>query len=100
MKRILLLVFVCVGAIFSDWNQGQRAKCTDRMEHIPNLTNAVGSSAALQCPKNCTSGTIYGDGVYTTDSPICVAAVHAGVIKASKGGPVTIKVVASQPSYQ
>ena len=32
---------------------------------------------------------IYGSGVYTTDSDLCTAAVHAGAIEKDKGGRVT-----------
>lgn len=43
-----------------------------------------------QCGANA-AGTIYGTGVYTADSSICAAAVHAGAIPAKAGGKVTAK---------
>lgn len=37
------------------------------------------------------AGWVYGTDVYTGDSNICLAAVHAGVIEASVGGLITVK---------
>src|SRR5438067_3934087 len=46
----------------------------------------------FKCPADCAlDRAIYGTGWYTTDSPICIAAVHSGAIKVSKGGEVTVK---------
>jgi hypothetical protein len=43
-------------------------------------------------------GTIWGTDIYTHDSPICVAAVHAGVITTA-GGSVIIEIMAGQKAY-
>ncbi|MEZ5750912.1 MAG: LCCL domain-containing protein [Paracoccaceae bacterium] len=45
------------------------------------------------------SGTIWGSGVYTDDSPVAVAAVHAGVLQVGETGVVTVAVVGGQPGY-
>ena len=42
---------------------------------------------------------VVGDGVYTDDSSICTAAVHAGVIHPKEGGRVTIEIRPGQESY-
>lgn len=68
--------------------------CGDTVEGLK-----ITDEKEVTCPSGCTSGTIYGTKVYTTDSPICVAAVHAGVIKSDKGGKVTVKVKSGQGSY-
>lgn len=53
------------------------------------------------CPAGCDlSATIWGTDVYTDDSPICVAAVHAGVIDASSGGGVDIELLEGRDSYE
>lgn len=45
------------------------------------------------CPPNGTaSGRLWGSGLYTDDSSICTAGVHAGVITLSEGGSVTIEI--------
>lgn len=54
----------------------------------------------VKCAKGCTTGSVWGTGWYTTDSPVCVAAVHAGVIHADEGGVVTVKIEKGLPSYK
>ncbi len=44
-------------------------------------------------------GDIYGTDIYSDDSPVAVAAVHAGLIKKETGGIVCIKILGSQDSY-
>jgi len=39
------------------------------------------------------------DGIYTEDSSICVAAVHAGLITAEEGGTVEVEKTAGQETY-
>ena len=52
------------------------------------------------CPANAGTGegSVWGSGVYTTDSNICKAAVHAGAVTSS-GGTVTVKKTAGCGSY-
>jgi hypothetical protein len=42
---------------------------------------------------------VWGSGIYTADSSICTAAVHAGLIVYSNGGPVTIELRPGRPIY-
>lgn len=42
------------------------------------------------CSPNGTPNDVYGDGPYSTNSSVCSAAVHAGVIQGSSGGRVEI----------
>jgi hypothetical protein len=45
----------------------------------------------VECPaKGSTGGKIFGTDVYTRDTVICVAAVHAGAIAAENGGVVVV----------
>jgi hypothetical protein len=71
--------------------------CSDS---INALANKVGTDFDATCPGGCTSGSVWGTDVYTTDSPICVAAVHAGATTASGGGKVHVKVVGGKSSYK
>jgi predicted nucleic acid-binding Zn ribbon protein len=64
--------------------------------------NFIGQNVALTC--TCTAeaagaGTVWGTGVYTTDSRICRAAVHAGVIPPT-GGTVNVVPAPGMPAYQ
>ena len=74
-------------------------------------TVATGCSKAPPCPakfdaqtpQECTcngpgSGTVWGTGVYTTDSPLCSAAVHSGAAKPS-GGAVKPRAAAGCGAY-
>jgi hypothetical protein len=58
---------------------------------------AVGTTLNGTCPAGC-DGAIWGTDIYSDDSSICTAAIHAGVIPAS-GGEVTIMVEEGQDSY-
>ena len=46
------------------------------------------------------SSRLWGTNIYTDDSSICTAAVHAGYIELASGGTVTIEIRPGQPSYQ
>lgn len=51
------------------------------------------------CPPGGGPQTVWGSGVYTDDSSVCTAAVHAGVIGFTRGGTVTIEIRPGQSSY-
>ena len=99
MKYFVLLVLSMLMGFVAGCKKGQPVGCGDRMDKIPNLANTVGASLVVHCPQNCFQGVVYGDGIYTVDSSVCVAAVHAGVVNAVKGGNVKVEVVSSQPGY-
>jgi hypothetical protein len=46
-----------------------------------------------------TSGTVWGTGVYTDDSSLAAAAVHAGVLRAGKTGFVKVTILKGRESY-
>ena len=50
-----------------------------------------GDRLAIGCPaKGATNQSIWGTDVYTDDSSVCVAAVHAGLINSRDGGMVVL----------
>jgi hypothetical protein len=64
------------------------------------LDGKDGTIFRVACPAACdAASSTYGTGVYTADSPICKAAIHAGAIPAS-GGVVTIELEAGRPAYR
>ncbi len=64
------------------------------------IAGQAGSVHSFICPPiGNNPSTIWGDGVYTSDSAICVAAAHAGVIPRSSGGRVSIAVSGGRSSY-
>ncbi|CAI7717904.1 LCCL domain-containing protein, putative [Plasmodium vivax] len=59
-------------------------ECDRRLESLPDVMPLTkGSKFLAICPRPCLSssngGVIYGSDVYSTDSAVCGAAVHAGV---------------------
>ncbi len=93
MKRLIAVAVVLgvAGAAHAAVN----VSCTDSVNGL-NKKNAKAFSVV--CPVNCKTGSVWGSDVYTTDSAICVAAVHAGVIGAN-GGPVKVNLTAGKPNY-
>lgn len=66
-----------------------------------SLRGRNGLQFAFVCPGGGTiSSRVWGTNVYTDDSSICSAAVHAGYIEAVSGGMVTIEIRPGQASYQ
>jgi hypothetical protein len=59
-----------------------------------------GKTYTCSCPSNQSGGVIYGDGVYTNDSNICVAAIHAGVLPEGVAGRVNLRMVASPSVFK
>lgn len=51
----------------------------------------AGQTYKFRCPEQGTEHTVYGSDVYTQDSSICTAAVHAGIITLAQGGIVTLE---------
>ncbi|XP_077974364.1 uncharacterized protein LOC120347949 isoform X1 [Styela clava] len=56
---------------------------------------------SLKCPAGCSGGSskVWGDGVYTSDSPLCAAAIHNGYLKESLGGIITVHKVQAKATY-
>lgn len=46
------------------------------------------------------SGSVWGTQIYTTDSTLATAAVHAGVLKPGQRGIVRVRIFPGQPNYQ
>ena len=46
-----------------------------------------------------TNGGLWGDGVYTCDSSLATAAVHAGILASGQAGAVAVVVLPGQPQY-
>lgn len=58
-----------------------------------------GRTVTVLCPPRFELLSVYGDGVYTIDTPICSAGVHAGRITRAKGGMLTIKLLPGRAVY-
>lgn len=59
-----------------------------------------GDSFLIRCPSGCAGRDfVYGTDVYTDDSWICAAAIHAGAITDAAGGQVRVTIAAGQDVY-
>ena len=68
-------------------------------DNAKDLRGQNGSQFLYVCPAGGSLGSLWGTDVYTDDSSVCTAAVHAGKITRAHGGTVTIRIQAGLPSY-
>ena len=61
-----------------------------------SLNGKEGETMTLLCSPNGTPHTVWGSDIYTSDSSICTAAVHSGLITLQQGGTVTIEMRAGR----
>src|SRR5690606_3844651 len=57
--------------------------------------------ALFECPANCadTEYEVWGSEIYTLDSSLCAAAIHAGAISNADGGTVLTTWLSGQEAY-
>jgi uncharacterized coiled-coil protein SlyX len=60
----------------------------------------LGQTFDFRCPPNGSLEVITGTDVYTAGSSICTSAVHAGLIQATAGGEVTIKILSDTKGFE
>jgi hypothetical protein len=60
----------------------------------------VNKTYVCSCGKDISYGDIYGTGVYSSNSNICTAALHAGVLKKGVPGQVEFEPTASPPVFR
>jgi hypothetical protein len=58
-----------------------------------------GTRFTFICKPNLQIQEVWGTDMYTDTSPLCSAAVHAGVIQWSRGGAITVDVVPGERAY-
>ena len=59
-----------------------------------------GKTYKFKCPANGRESTVWGTDIYTIDSSICNAAVHAGKFALESGGSVTIELRPGESAYK
>ena len=59
-----------------------------------------GKTYNFKCPSDRTESSVWGTDIYTLDSSICNAAVHAGKLAPESGGLVTIELRPGESSYK
>jgi len=63
------------------------------------VTGDAGTAFTLVCPASGSLHSVWGSDIYTADSSICTAAVHAGLITIERGGTVTIELRPGREVY-
>jgi hypothetical protein len=61
--------------------------------------SSAGEPITLVCPARGQFAPVWGSMIYTDDSSICTAAVHAGAIRAETGGPVMFRILPGRENY-
>ena len=69
-------------------------KCYDSIKSL----KIMDTSFSVICPANCKGGALWGTDMYTTDSSLCRAAAHAGIIS-TEGGLVNVEIKEGLKSY-
>jgi hypothetical protein len=70
--------------------------CPARLVDVPD--HGARGELSCRCAAGVPSGSVYGTGIFTSDSNICRAARHAGAV-GEQGGLVTVKTAAGCPKY-
>jgi len=60
----------------------------------------AGKTYKFKCPSGGKESAVWGTDIYTLDSSICNAAVHAGKFALESGGPVTIELRPGESAYK
>jgi len=81
-----------------DGPQVVEAGCSYRGNEV---VGDVGTHVVVSCPAGCLekAGGIWGTGVYTADTGVCLAGIHSGIIT-DKGGEVGITIEKGRPAYR
>lgn len=88
-----------VDPLASDGGAALQINWSDTADSI-GFGNRVGERVSVTCPADpLGAGQIWGTDIYSSDSPICAAAVHRGVMAAATGGTVTILVLGEQSAF-
>ena len=76
--------------------------CEDKGNNEIKFEGDPGSVYIVECPKNCgkTHGTVWGSYSYTSNSHICRAAVHSGVIQDEEGGAFVLGKMLGSKYYE
>lgn len=73
----------------------------DSARSAVSLDGRSGERFTFDCPPiDQVKTRIYGTDIYTADSPICQAAVHAGVLQQGRAGAVTIEIGRGAQEYR
>lgn len=96
---IILIAFSLMAVAFLGCKKAMSVECATKMRDVAVQDKKIGVSFAVNCPANCEMGFVWGTDTYTTDSSVCMAGIHAGIIAKDKGGAVKVMVVKGLDKY-
>ena len=105
LSTVLVPCALLLATAFAVPSSGARLRAHAAADGSGWNTNATafrgrnGERFTWDCPSYGTAASIYGTDLYTDDSSVCTAAVHAGVISLAGGGSVTIEIRPDAGSY-
>ncbi|MBS1149767.1 MAG: protease [Myxococcaceae bacterium] len=100
MRRLMLVLPIAVVGLMGCKKDSGPVLEIPCSQNVASLRYGPGATFVANCPEDCGSASkVWGDGLYTKDSPICKASIHAGVISKS-GGKVKVTVQPGQDSYK
>jgi hypothetical protein len=90
-----------IGGLQINVGSGNSAQAQDPWRvNATSHRGQLGTSFVHVCPPGGSFGSVWGTGIFTDDSSICTAAVHAGRIQQAAGGSVTVFVHPGRANYQ
>jgi LCCL domain len=75
-------------------------RTANRIGNTPRGGNTVGERYAFDCPPGGMLFPVFGTRLYTSDSSVCSAAVHWGLITVELGGLVVIEIRPGHEAYR
>lgn len=94
---LLAAGLLCTGLLLAPGTARAQASWST---NVSAFKGQIGKTLSFVCPAGGAAGALYGTDVYTTDSSVCTAGVHAGVISMASGGAVTVIIQPGLASYQ
>lgn len=90
-----------IGGLQINVGSGNGANAADpwRVSGVAHRSQ-IGTSWVHNCPPGGSFGSVWGTAIFSDDSSVCTAAVHAGRIQQAMGGAVTVFVHPGRGNYQ
>ncbi len=101
-KSWLYLIASLLFSLLFSLSAAAEVNAADILPDPGNLVNYRGQnnqSFRFYITGDESSGSIWGDGIYTDDSSLSLAAVHSGFLKNGQKGVVTVTILPGQSSY-
>ena len=101
MTRKLLTLVLLLLAADTTLAQQRSLGASATASSARDFRGQVGRRVTFVCPAAVPLTTaVWGTDVYSDDSPVCTAAIHAGVLKPSAAGAVTVVIGGAAPTFK